>query len=121
MTEQNGTMTSTTPPIEKRIPALVARIHRAIPGCEVRMFGSRARGSAGPDSDIDLLITAPDEWMQSHHRYQVLGDLSQALSQPDVSLDLLLFSRSECDERRHWLNHVIARAYREGVVIDGAH
>ncbi|WP_255479234.1 MULTISPECIES: nucleotidyltransferase family protein [unclassified Synechococcus] len=33
-------------------------IHQAIPGSEVRLFGSRARGQAGPDSDIDLLITA---------------------------------------------------------------
>jgi hypothetical protein len=41
----------------------------------VRLFGSRAQGSAGPDADIDLLITVPDDWMQCHHRFQVLGDL----------------------------------------------
>ncbi|MFM7086048.1 MAG: nucleotidyltransferase domain-containing protein [Cyanobium sp.] len=41
-------------------------IHRAIPGSEVRLSGSRARGHVGPDSDIDLLITAPDDWVQRH-------------------------------------------------------
>ncbi len=86
----------------------------------MRLFGSRARGSAGPDSDIDLLITAPDDWVERHHRFQVLADLWGQLAQADVSLDLLLYSRSECEERRHWLSHVIGRAYREGVLLDGA-
>ena len=58
--------------------------------------------------------------MECHHRFQVLGDLWGALSQADVSLDLLLYSRSECEERQHWLSHVIGRAYREGVLLDGA-
>jgi predicted nucleotidyltransferase len=113
-------VSSTLPSIEQRIPAMAAHIHRKIPGCEVRLFGSRAQGSAGPDSDIDLLITAPDDWMECHHRFQVLADLWGALSQADVSLDLLLYSRSECEERQHWLSHVIGRAYREGVLLDGA-
>ena len=42
--------------IEERLPAMAAVIQRAIPGCEVRLFGSRARGQAEPDSDIDLLL-----------------------------------------------------------------
>ena len=74
-TEQNGPMVTSAPSIEQRIDAMAKRIRQAIPGSEVRLFGSRARGSAGPDSDIDLLITAPDDWMQGHHRFQVLVDL----------------------------------------------
>ena len=97
---------------------MAVHIRRSIPGSEVRLFGSRARGNAGPDSDIYLLITAPDDWIQRHHRFQVLADLWGQLAQADVSLDLLLYSRSECDERRHWLSHVIGRAYREGVLLD---
>ena len=42
-----------------------AVIRKVIPGREVRLFGSRARGQAGPDADIDLLITAPDSWVDS--------------------------------------------------------
>lgn len=110
-----------TPPIEQRIPAIAAAIQRAIPGSEVRLFGSRARGTAQPDSDIDLLITTPDDWLQGQHRFHVLRDLWQELSQPDVSLDLLLYSQSECQERRDWLSHVIGRAYREGMLLNGTH
>jgi predicted nucleotidyltransferase len=113
-------MATTSPSIEQRVAEMAVLIRRAIPGSEVRLFGSRARGSAGPDSDIDLLITAPDDWIQRHHRFQALADLWGQPAQADVSLDLLLYSRSECEERRHWLSHVIGRAYREGVLLDGA-
>ena len=95
-----------------------AVIHKAIPGREVRLFGSRARGQAGPDADIDLLITAPDSWVDSHHRFEVLNTLWDQLAQADVSLDLLFYSQSECEARRHWRSHVIGRAYREGRLID---
>jgi predicted nucleotidyltransferase len=107
-----------SPSIEERLPAMAAVIHQAIPGSEVRLFGSRARGQAGPDSDIDLLITAPNSWLQEHQRFEVLNALWDQLTQADVSLDLLLYSQRECDERRHWRSHVIGRAYREGRLID---
>ena len=84
----------------------------AIPGAEIRLLGSRAKGSAGPDSDIDLLITAPDSWLRTHNRYKVLAELRRQLDRSDVSLDLLLYSASEVLERKDWLNHVIARAYQ---------
>jgi hypothetical protein len=48
----------------------------------------------------------------------VLNALWDQLAQADVSLDLLLYSQSECDERRHWRSHVIGHAYREGRLID---
>lgn len=105
------------PSIEQRLPAMAALIHQAIPGSEVRLFGSRARGQAGPDSDIDLLITAPDSWLESHHRFEVLNALWDQLAQADVSLDLLLYSQSECEARCHWRSHVIGRAYREGKLL----
>jgi hypothetical protein len=38
----------------------------AIPEAQVRLFGSRARGTSRPDSDVDLLITLPDHWLTSH-------------------------------------------------------
>jgi predicted nucleotidyltransferase len=122
MPAQNGGMTSTaaSPPIDQRLQGMAAVIHQRIPGAEVRLFGSRARGTAGPESDIDLLITAPDAWLARHHRFEVLNELWDELAQADVSLDLLLYSQQECEERRHWRSHVIGRAYREGRLLDGA-
>jgi predicted nucleotidyltransferase len=56
-------MTPTTPLASARDPAAIgeeqlremaAAIRTEIPGAEVRLFGSRARGEARPDSDVDL-------------------------------------------------------------------
>ena len=79
----------------------------------------RALDDAGlKPADIDLLITAPDSWVDSHHRFEVLNTLWDQLAQADVSLDLLLSSQIECEARRDWRSHVIGRAYREGRLID---
>jgi len=70
------------PPIDQRLQGMAAVIDQRIPGAEVRLYscgeacgyGSRARGTAGPESDIDLLITAPDAWLEGHHwRSHVIG------------------------------------------------
>jgi len=89
-------------------------IHGVIPGSEDRLYscgeasgyGSRARGTAGPESDIDLLITAPDAWLEGRNRLEVVNQL--------------LYSERECEERRQWRSHVIDRAFREGRLLDGA-
>ena len=115
-------------PIESRLEEMAAVIHGVIPGSEVRLYscgeacgyGSRARVTAGPDSDIDLLITAPDAWLEGRNRFEVLNQLRGLLARADVSLDLLLYSERECEERRQWRTHVIGRAFREGRLLDGA-
>jgi predicted nucleotidyltransferase len=55
----------------------------------VRLFGSRARGTARPDSDLDLLVTVPDAWLATHSRFEETGDLSRKLAQHRIPIDLL--------------------------------
>ena len=58
--QQNGFMTiAPALQIERRLLGMAAAILRLNPVAEVRLFGSRARGEAGADSDVDLLIKAP--------------------------------------------------------------
>ena len=92
---------------------MAAEIRDEITGAEVRLFGSNARGDARPDSDIYLLITASDSWLQQHNRFDTLGKLWRRLAHNRIPIDLLLYSQSQVAERRHWLSHVISRAYRE--------
>lgn len=98
---------------------MAAAIRAEIPEAEVRLFGARARGDARPDSDVDLLITAPDAWLARQDRWDVLDRLRWQLSGPDQPVDLLLFSQSQVLQRLPLLSSVVAQAYREGVRLDG--
>jgi predicted nucleotidyltransferase len=117
--QQNELMTiAPAPPIEQRLLGMAAAIRRLIPAAEVRLFGSRARGEAGPDSDVDLLITAPDAWLASRDRFALLADLWGAVAQPDLSVDLVLHSSSEAARRAQQPGSLVQEAIREGVVLD---
>lgn len=105
---------------EAQLQQMAAEIRDEIPEAEVRLFGSWARGEARPGSDVDLLITVSDAWYRSHNRFDTLGRIWNRLAHHRIPVDLLLYPRSKVEERRHWSSHVIAQAYREGKVLDGA-
>lgn len=120
--QQNDLMTLTpAPAIEERLAGMAAAIRRLITDAEVRLFGSRARGEAGPDSDVDLLITAPDAWLASQDRFALLADLWGAVAQADLSVDLVLHSSSEANRRARQPGSLVHEAMREGVRLDGGH
>ena len=119
---QNGSMTQAPAvPIEQRLTGMAAAIRRIIPGAEVRLFGSRARGEAGPDSDVDLLITAPDAWLAGRDRFALLADLWGAVAQPDLSVDLVLHSAGETARRANQAGSLVQEAIRDGVLLDSRH
>jgi predicted nucleotidyltransferase len=97
--------------------AMATSIRQLIPGAEVRLFGSRARGDARPDSDIDLLITAPDGWLAEQDRFSLLNQLWGAVARPDVSVDLLLYTRSQAARRANQPGSVVQQAFTAGVLL----
>jgi len=110
---------TTAAPIEQRLTGMAAAIRQLIPAAEVRLFGSRARGEAGPDTDVDLLITAPDAWLASRDRFALLSDLWGAVAQPDLSVDLVLHSTSEMAHRAEQPGSLVQEALRDGVLLNG--
>ncbi|MEY3930457.1 MAG: hypothetical protein RLZZ516_2167 [Cyanobacteriota bacterium] len=112
-------VTSASSPIDQRLAVMAAQIRQLIPAAEVRLFGSRARGQARPDSDVDLLITAPDAWLAQRDRFTLLGDLWGAVAQPDLSVDLVLHSCSEANRRAQEPGSLVQEAFTQGVLLDG--
>lgn len=106
-------------PIEQRFAGMASSICQLIPTAEVRLFGSRARGEAGPDSDVDLLITVPDAWLASHDRFALLADLWGAVAQPDLCVDLVLHSCSEAARRAQQPGSLVHKTFRDGVLLNG--
>jgi predicted nucleotidyltransferase len=110
--------TSQSIPIDPRISAIASGIAAVIPDAQIRLFGSRARGTSRPDSDVDLLITVPDQWLASHDRVRVLGDLWRQYSSHRLPLDLLLYTGSEVSQRQQYRSAVTSLAYQEGILLN---
>lgn len=84
---------------------------------QVVLFGSRARGDARPNSDVDLLVIESEPFGPGRCRNAETARLYQALPETPVGRDLLVYSRDEIEYWRGSRNHVAARALREGRVL----
>jgi predicted nucleotidyltransferase len=96
---------------------MVLRIVEEVGPEQILLFGSWARGEEHADSDVDLLVVERDEFGSFRSRRAEMTRVWQALSEYGVPVDVLMFSREEVEQHRSSLNHVVARALREGKVV----
>ena len=96
--------------IEEKLDEIVRRIVEAVHPDKIILFGSHARGDAGPDSDLDLLIIAPSD----QPRGRRLKPVYRALRGLTTPKDLLWWTPQEVDQWQDAPGHVIRHALREG-------
>ena len=84
---------------------------------QVILFGSRARGDAAAGSDVDLIVIESAPFGEGRDRGAEETRLWRVLAKFHVPKDILVYSRDEVDYWRDSLNHVLARALREGKVL----
>jgi predicted nucleotidyltransferase len=99
--------------IQQMVDVIVQEVR---PQC-IYLFGSRARGTATEDSDVDLLIVEAETFDQNRNRWSELKRIRRALKPFRVSKDILVYSQDEFDKWRDSINHVVAHATREGKLI----
>jgi predicted nucleotidyltransferase len=102
---------------EKILGMLVRAIVNIADPAQIILFGSAARGEAGGDSDLDILVVVSGSFNRRRCRTDLYVDIMTRLGRFNIPLDLLLFTRSEVREWRPYRNHVISRALREGMVL----
>ncbi len=83
----------------------------------VILFGSRARGDAKEDSDVDFVVVESSPFGSGRDRRNEETRLWRALAGFAVSKDILVYSSDEVDYWRDSINNVLARALREGRVL----
>ena len=88
---------------------------------QVILFGSHARGDASEDSDVDLIVVESEPFDKNRDRGAEAVRLWRALAGFSISKDILVYSRDEVEYWRDSLNHVLARALREGEVLYERH
>lgn len=104
---------------EALLHQMVETIVREVSPETIILFGSRARGDARSDSDIDLLVVEKEPFSPQRSRRKEAARLYMALMDTEISKDILLYSLEEFDRWKNSLSHVVGRAHREGRVLHG--
>ncbi len=95
--------------------SIVERIVAAVAPEKIVLFGSRARGTHRPESDIDLLVVqASDEprYVRSRPIYAALSDLPF-----EVDTEIIVFTPGEVREWSAAPTAFVTTAIREGTVL----
>lgn len=99
---------------EQLIDEMVRAIVQEVEPQRIYLFGSHARGDQTAASDVDLLIVEDEGFGPDRSRWSELKRIRKALRPFRVPKDVLVYSRDEFDTWEDSLNHVVARAVREG-------
>lgn len=112
----------TFPPVlqpDGRAVAVAQAIYGAARPRRLILFGSRARGDHREDSDIDILIVT-DEPPAESHKEKVSAAAARCAAdqyQRPVPVQLVWNTAAEYRQRRRTVNHLVARAIDDGVLM----
>jgi predicted nucleotidyltransferase len=99
--------------IQEQIQQMVRRIVQRFDPDRIILFGSHARGQAGPDSDVDLLVVMP---VQGSKRAKQL-EIRIALHDIHVPKDIIVSRSEEFQWRKNTVGTIEYPAAREGEVL----
>lgn len=98
---------------DEKIKEIVRRIVDGFDPEKIILFGSHARGKAGPDADFDLLVVMRVAGSKRKEATRI--DL--ALYGVDMPVDLIVVTPEEVERFRDVIGTIIYPALREGKVL----
>jgi predicted nucleotidyltransferase len=102
--------------VDLRVREVVGRIVSEFSPSMVLLFGSRARGEARPDSDVDLIVV----WKDENPPRNRSAALRLALGRVGFPMDLAVVTPNEFEKFREWRGHILHSAAREGIILHAA-
>ena len=99
--------------VRREIDEMIRRIAERFDPEKIVLFGSHARGTAGPDSDADLLVVMR---FQGSRRKQAT-QIDLALVGVDLPADVIVATPEEVERYRDLAGTIICPALREGRVV----
>ncbi len=116
MASENATIFRTPTASDPALAEVVRRLVEAYRPERVYLFGSVARGDAGPDSDYDILLVVPDgappERLRSRLAYKALRGTGAAA-------DVVVWPESGFERRARIISSLPATVLREGMLLYG--
>ena len=106
---------------EELLKEMTDIIVREVDPRKVILFGSHARGEAGPDSDLDFLVVEDGPFGAERSRRAEMVRLWRILEEYRIAMDFLVFTPEEVEKWKTARNHVVAHAVREGKVLYERH
>ncbi len=106
-------MRNTTSPRQTGIEEIVERIVNAAHPERVLLFGSTARGTTGPNSDLDFLVIKAGRY----NTRKVAGMIYRQMRGIARSIDLVVVTPQQVEEYRNSPFSVVCPAMREGMVV----
>jgi predicted nucleotidyltransferase len=96
---------------------IVERLIEAYQPERIYLFGSKARGDSGPDSDFDLMVVVPDDAPPARKRSRLAYDVLRGTG---TAADVLVWTRSAFESRLHLVASLPATVIREGKLLHAA-
>jgi predicted nucleotidyltransferase len=101
---------------DERVSTVVERIVNSVHPLRIILFGSKARGEARPDSDIDILVVMPD----GTHRRDTMVKIYHAVGDLNVNVDVMVATSADMIDYADSPGLIYREAIREGVQLYAA-
>ena len=98
------------------LAGIVKRIVRAAKPQRIVLFGSAARGTMGPNSDLDFLVIKAGKF----NHWRMLATIHRELRGSEAAADVVVATPEEVERYRNSHCLVICPAMKEGKVVYGA-
>jgi predicted nucleotidyltransferase len=102
-----------TTDVQKAIREMVRRIVRQFQPERIILFGSHARGEAGPESDVDLLVVMPVKGPKRDNQVEI----RVALDDIPAPFDIIVTSPEDFAWRQNAVGTIEYPAVKEGKVL----
>lgn len=102
---------SSDPAVERVVKVIAEAVHPQ----KIILFGSRARGTARPDSDLDLVLIYAGE----RSKRQVKLDIHRLMQAESLPIDLFVLRPEEMLRQKHVANTLAREVAERGVTVYG--
>lgn len=107
-------MSATIDTIPPQAKLIGQRLQEALAPDRIYLFGSHARGDAGPDSDLDFLVVVP---ASTKSRYERAVKARGFVRDIVVPKDIIVLTRAEWEREINAPSSLSSTVLREGIAL----